>query len=84
MCSDIWMLIQHQKLGFRINILKMRSRKSRKTREHLASDEMAYDIRKYIDSLKHDPSWVRINNNDINKLPINCEYIELFIQIYIQ
>ena len=34
-----------------------------KTRDQLASDEMAYDIRKYIDCLKHNPSWVgRIKN----------------------
>ena len=45
---------------------------------------MAYDIRKYIDSLKHDPSWVGRINNDINKLHVNSEYIDFFIQIYIQ
>ena len=34
-----------------------------KTRDQLASDEMAYDISKYIDCLKHNPSWVgRIKN----------------------
>ena len=45
---------------------------------------MAYDIRKYIDSLKQDPSWVGRIKNDINKLLVNREYIDLFIQIYIQ
>ena len=44
-----------------------------KTREQLASDEMAYDIRQYIYSLKHDPSWVGRINNDINKLLVNHE-----------
>ena len=44
-----------------------------KTREQLASDEMAYDIRKYIDSLKHDTSWVGRIKNDINKLLVNRE-----------
>ena len=53
-------------------------------REQLASDEMAYDIRQYIDSLKHDPSWVGRIKNDINKLLVNREYIDLFIQIYEQ
>ena len=34
-----------------------------KTIDQLASDEMAYDIRKYIDCLKQNPSWVgRIKN----------------------
>ena len=55
-----------------------------KTREKLASDEMAYDIRQYIDSLKHDPSWVGRVKKYINKLLVNREYIDFFIQIYIQ
>ena len=55
-----------------------------KTREHLASDEMAYDIRQYIDSLKHDLFWVGRVKNNINKLLVNREHIDFFIQIYIQ
>ena len=62
----------------------MISRKKRKTREQLASDEMAYDIRQYIDYLKHDPFWVGRITNDINKLLVNREYIDFFIHIYIQ
>ena len=45
---------------------------------------MAYDIRKYIDYLQHDPSWVGRIKNDINKLLVNREYIDFFIQIYEQ
>ena len=45
---------------------------------------MAYDIRQYIDSLKHDPLWVGRITNDVNKLLFNREYIDFFIQIYIQ
>ena len=45
---------------------------------------MKYDIRQYIDSLKHDPLWVGRITNDINKLLVNREYIDFFIQIYIQ
>ena len=55
-----------------------------KTRDELASDEMAYDIRQYIYCLQHDPSWVVRINNDINKLLVNREYIYFFIQIYEQ
>ena len=43
-----------------------------------------YDIRQYIDSLKHDPFWVGRITNDINNLLVNREYIDFFIQIYIQ
>ena len=55
-----------------------------KTREQLASDEMTYDIRQYIDSLKHNPFWVGRIKNDINKLLVNREYIDFFNQIYEQ
>ena len=45
---------------------------------------MEYDIRQYIDSLKHNPFWVGRITDDINKLLINREYIDLLIQIYMQ
>ena len=45
---------------------------------------MAYDIRQYIDSLKHEPSWLGRIKNDINKLLVNHEYIDFFIQLYEQ
>ena len=43
---------------------------------------MAYDIRHYIHCLQHDPFWVGRVKNDINKLLLNREYIDFFIQIY--
>ena len=55
-----------------------------KTRGQLASDKTEYEIRQYIDTLKHNPFWVGIITNDINKLLVNREYIELFMSIYIQ
>ena len=55
-----------------------------KTRDELASDKMAYDIRQYIYCLQHDPSRVGIIKNYINKLLVNREYIDFFIQIYEQ
>ena len=55
-----------------------------KTRGQLASDEMEYEIRQYIDSLNHDPICVRRIMNDINKLLVNHEYIDFFVQIYMQ
>ena len=45
---------------------------------------MEYDIRQYIDYLKHNPFWVGRTTNDINKLLVNREYIDLFMQIYMQ
>ena len=55
-----------------------------KTRGQLSSDEIEYDIRQYIDSLKHDNFWVGRINNDINKLLVNREYIDFFMKIYMQ
>ena len=45
---------------------------------------MAFDIGQYIDYLKHDHFWLGRIRNDINKLLFNREYIDFFIQIYIQ
>ena len=45
---------------------------------------MVYDIRHYIHCLQHDPSLVGRIKNDINKLLVNRECIDLFIQIYEQ
>ena len=45
---------------------------------------MVYDIRHYIHCLQHDPSLVGRIKNDINKLLVNREYIDFFIQIYEQ
>ena len=55
-----------------------------KTRDNLTSDEMEYDIRHYIHCLKHNNYWVGGIKNDINKLLVNREYIDFFIQIYEQ
>ena len=54
------------------------------TRDQLASDKMAYDIRHYIHCLQHDHYWLGRIKNDINKLLVNREYIDFFIQIYEQ
>ena len=55
-----------------------------KKRGQLASDDMEYEIRQYNDYLNHDPIWIRIITNDINKLLVNREYVELLMQIYLQ
>ena len=56
-----------------------------KTRGQLASDEMENEIRHFVESLNHDPQWVRRITNDINKLPVNREYIYFFMKyIYMQ
>ena len=60
------------------------NKKEDKTTGQLESDEMEYDIRLYIDSLKHNTFGVGRITNDINKLLVNREYIDFFMQIYMQ
>ena len=45
---------------------------------------MENEIIHYIDSLNHDPQWVRRIMNDINKLLVDRGYIDFFMQIYMQ
>ena len=45
---------------------------------------MENEIRQYIDSLNHNPIWVGRITNDINKLLVNREYIDFFMNIYMQ
>ena len=45
---------------------------------------MEYDIRHNIYCLQHNHFWVERIQNDINKLLVNREYIDFFIQIYEQ
>ena len=45
---------------------------------------MENEIRNYVESLNHDPQWVRRITNDINKLLVDREYIDFFMQIYMQ
>ena len=55
-----------------------------KTRGQLSSDEMEHEIRHCVESLNYDPQWVRRIMNDINKLLFDREYIDFFMQIYMQ
>ena len=45
---------------------------------------MEDEIRQYIASFNHDPQWVRRITNVINKLLFYREYIDVFINIYMQ
>ena len=78
------MVFQHQKLFSEEIYWWWDQEKVDKTRDQLASDKMAYDIRHYIHCLQHDHFWVGRIKNNINKLLVNHEYIDFFIQIYEQ
>ena len=40
--------------------------------------------KQYVESLNHDPNWLKTITIDIYKFLINCEYIDLFMQMYMQ
>ena len=55
-----------------------------KTRVRLAGNEMEKETKHYVESLNHDPNWLKMVTIEIDKLLINREYINFFMQIYIQ
>ena len=55
-----------------------------KTKGQLASDEMENEIRHYVESLDHDLQWVSRITIGINKLLVDREYIDFFMQIYMK
>ena len=52
--------------------------KSDKTKGQLVGYETKKEIRHYVESLNHDPNWLK------TELLTNCEYINFFMQIYMQ
>ena len=55
-----------------------------KTNRQLAGDEMEKETKHYVEYLNHDPNWLNKTSIEIDMLLINSEYIELFIQMYMQ
>ena len=37
-----------------------------------------------MESLNHDPNWLKTSTIEIDKFLINCEYINFFMQIYMK
>ena len=55
-----------------------------KTKGQLTGDEMENETKHYVESLNHDPKWLNTITIEIDKFLINCEYIDLFMQMYLQ
>ena len=58
--------------------------KSYKIKGRLAGDEMEKETKHYIVSLNQYPNWLNTITIEIDNFLINCEYIECFIQMYMQ
>ena len=45
---------------------------------------MEKETKHHLESLNYDPNWLKMITTEIDGLLVDCEYIELFIQMYIQ
>ena len=60
------------------------NKKLEKTKGRIAGDEMEKETKYYVESLNHDPNWLQTTHIEIDKLLIDCEYINFFMKIYMQ
>ena len=60
------------------------NKKLDKTKGRLAGNEMEKGTKNYVEYLNHDPNWLTTITIKIGKLLINCEYINFFMQLYMQ
>ena len=45
---------------------------------------MEKETKHYLESLNHNPNWLKKISIEIDKLLINCEYVDFFVQMYMQ
>ena len=55
-----------------------------KTKGQLARDEIEKETKHYMESLNHNPNWLKTISIEINNFLIDREYIEFFMQMYMQ
>ena len=55
-----------------------------KTKGRLSGDEMEKETKLYVECINHDLNCLKTINIEIDKFFIDCEYINFFVQIYMQ
>ena len=60
------------------------NKKVDKTKGQISGDQMEKETKHYEESLNHDPNWLKTITIGIGRFLIDCEYINFFMQIYIQ
>ena len=50
----------------------------------LTGNEMEKETKNYVEYLNNDPNWSKRINTEIDKFLINREYIDFFMQMYMQ
>ena len=73
---DYWFLCEYIDSGVK--------NKVDKTKGQLTGDEMEKETKHYVESLNHDPNWLNTITIEIDKFLIDCEYIDFFMQMYMQ
>ena len=59
-------------------------KKVNKTKRKLADNEMGRDDKHYVESLNHNPNWLKTITIEIYKFLIDREYFNLFMKMYMQ
>ena len=59
-------------------------KKTEKTKRQITGNEMERKTKHYVESLNRDPNWLNIFFIEIDKFLINREYIDFFMNIYMQ
>ena len=55
-----------------------------KTKGQITGNEIEKETKHYVESLNHDPNWLNAITIEIDKLIIDREYIDFFMQMYMQ
>ena len=59
------------------------NKKLDKTKGRLAGGEMEKETNNYVESLNHDPNWLKTITIEIDNFLINREHVNFFIQMHI-
>ena len=54
------------------------------TKRQLTGNEMEKQTKHYVEYFNQDPNWLKKISIEVDKFVINCEYIDFFMQIYMQ
>ena len=60
------------------------NKKLDETKGRLVGDEMEKEAKNYMEYINHDPNWLKSIIIEIDKLLIDREYINFFMQTYMQ
>ena len=60
------------------------NKKLDKAKGRISGDEMENETKHYVESLNHDPNWLKTITIEIYNFLIDCEYINFLVKIYMK